>query len=52
LNLAVAKWFKIVSVNNMMESIQKTSDFFRDSEQGQLSFQKNVPEYALIPKAN
>jgi hypothetical protein len=46
LNLAVAKGFKIVSVNNMMESIQKISDFFRHSEQRQLSFQKNVLEYA------
>ena len=46
LNLAVAKGFKIVSVSNMMELIQKISDFFRHSEQRQLAFQKYVLEYA------
>jgi len=42
LNLAVSKSFKITSVNNMMETVHKISDFFRFSEQRQLAFEKNV----------
>ena len=45
LNLAVSKSFKITSVNNMMETVHKISDFFRFSEQRQLSFEKNVQLY-------
>ena len=45
LNLAICKNFKIISVNNMMETVQKISFFFKNSEQRQRSFEKHVAQF-------
>ena len=45
LNLSVSKSSKIVSVSNMMEKVKAISDFFRNSEQRQLVFEKYVDQF-------
>ena len=45
LNLAVAKNFQVVSVNNMLEVVQKISYFFHNSEQRQLAFEANASNF-------
>ena len=51
LSLAVSKNFKIISVSNMLETVQKISHFFQNSEQRQRNFEQRVQKFCASSRS-
>ena len=52
LNLSVSQCSKIIAIDNMMSDVQRLSDFFRLSEQRQISFEKHISNHCPSLKRN